>query len=151
MGLLAQASVAIDGSKFKAVNNRDKNFTCAKMERRLAQIDQSVARYLSQLDTADLQEPTEAGRGPAGSRSNLWFNATGGCRASCGAHAASLLQAVCLKPNLGLFREWAAGRLALALRRLVGRHVGLRLVFVRLRFLIFLIASLSLRHGDPPD
>jgi hypothetical protein len=51
--------VAIDGSKFKAVNNRDKNFTRAKMERRLAQIEESVARYLSQLDTADLQEPSE--------------------------------------------------------------------------------------------
>jgi transposase len=60
LGLLMQASVAIDGSKFKAVNNRDKNFTRAKMERRLAQIDESVARYLSQLDTADLQEPSEA-------------------------------------------------------------------------------------------
>src|SRR5207237_8219545 len=56
MGLLAKASVAIDGSKFKAVNNRNKNFTRAKMERRLAQIEESVARYLSQLDTADLQE-----------------------------------------------------------------------------------------------
>ena len=60
MGLLTKASVAIDGSKFKAVNNRDKNFTRAKMERRLAQIEESVARYLSQLDTADRQEPTEA-------------------------------------------------------------------------------------------
>jgi transposase len=60
IGLLTQASVAIDGSKFKAVNNRDKNFTCAKMERRLAQIEESVARYLSQLDTADRQEPSEA-------------------------------------------------------------------------------------------
>ena len=60
MGLLMQASVAIDGSKFKAVNTRDKNFTRAKMERRLTQIDESVARYLSQLDTADLQEPSEA-------------------------------------------------------------------------------------------
>jgi transposase len=60
LGLLTQASVAIDGSKFKAVNNRDKNFTRAKMERRQAQIDESVARYLSQLDTADLQEPSEA-------------------------------------------------------------------------------------------
>src|SRR2546428_6026655 len=60
LGLLTQASVAIDGSKFKAVNNRDKNFTRAKMERRLAQIDESVARYLSQLDTADLHEPSEA-------------------------------------------------------------------------------------------
>jgi hypothetical protein len=38
----------------------------------------------------------------------------------------------------GLFRERAAGGFALALRRLVGRHIGLRLVFVRLRFLIFL-------------
>jgi len=60
LGLLTQASVAIDGSKFKAVNNRDKNFTRAKMERRLAQIEESVARYLSQLDTADRQEPSEA-------------------------------------------------------------------------------------------
>ena len=60
MGLLAKASVAIDGSKFKAVNNRDKNFTRAKMERRMAQIEESVARYLEQLDTADRQEPSEA-------------------------------------------------------------------------------------------
>jgi len=60
MGLLTTASVAIDGSKFKAVNTRDKNFTRAKMERRLAQIEESVARYLSQLDTADRQEPSEA-------------------------------------------------------------------------------------------
>jgi transposase len=60
LGLLATASVAIDGSKFKAVNTRDKKFTRAKMERRLAQIEKSVARYLSQLDTADRQEPSEA-------------------------------------------------------------------------------------------
>ena len=60
LGLLTQASVAIDGSKFKAVNNRDRNFTRAKMERRMAQIEESVARYLQQLDTADRQEPSEA-------------------------------------------------------------------------------------------
>src|SRR5438874_13115593 len=60
MGLLTVASVAIDGSKFKAVNNRDKNFTRAKMERRLAQIEESVASYLHQLDSADRQEPSEA-------------------------------------------------------------------------------------------
>jgi transposase len=60
MGLLTKASVAIDGSKFKAVNNRDRNFTRAKVERRRAQLEESVARYLSQLDTADLQEPLEA-------------------------------------------------------------------------------------------
>jgi transposase len=60
MGLLAKASVAIDGSKFKAVNSRDNNFTKGKMERRLAQIEESVARYLSQLDTADRQTAAEA-------------------------------------------------------------------------------------------
>ena len=60
MGLLTEACVAIDGSKFKAVNNRDKNFTRAKMDRRMAQIKESVARYLQQLDTADRQEPSEA-------------------------------------------------------------------------------------------
>ena len=47
IGLLTQPSVAIDGSKFKAVNNRDRNFTRAKMERRMAQIEESVARYLA--------------------------------------------------------------------------------------------------------
>jgi len=60
MGLLVTASVAIDGGKFKAVNNRDRNFTRTKVERRRAQLEQSVARYLSQLDTADRQEPSEA-------------------------------------------------------------------------------------------
>src|ERR1700761_3401225 len=60
MGLVATASVAIDGSKFKAVNNRDRNFTKAKVQRRRAQLEESVARYLSQLDTAVRQEPTEA-------------------------------------------------------------------------------------------
>src|SRR6266436_927996 len=60
MGLFAEAGVAIDGSKFKAVNNRDKNFTRAKMQRRMAQIEESVARYLHQLDSADRQEPSLA-------------------------------------------------------------------------------------------
>jgi transposase len=60
LGLFGEVSVAIDGSKFKAVNNRDKNFTRSKMDRRLAQIEESVARYLRQLDSADRQEPSEA-------------------------------------------------------------------------------------------
>jgi transposase len=60
MGLLQTPSVAIDGSKFKAVNNRDRNFTHAKMARRMAQIEESVGRYLRQLDSADRQEPSEA-------------------------------------------------------------------------------------------
>src|SRR3954469_6695884 len=59
LGLLSSASVAIDGSKFKAVNNRDRNFARAKIERRRAQIEESVARYLQQLDTADRQEPSD--------------------------------------------------------------------------------------------
>jgi len=59
-GLLAAASVAVDGSKFKAVNNRDRNFTQAKMQRRMAQIETSVGRYLDQLDSADRQEPSQA-------------------------------------------------------------------------------------------
>src|SRR5450830_858783 len=63
MGLLAKAIVAIDGSKFKAVNSRDNNFTKGKMERRLAQIEETVARSLSQLDTADRQ--TAAGEEPS--------------------------------------------------------------------------------------
>ena len=59
IGLLTKASVAIDGSKFKAVNNRDRNFTRGKIDRRRAQLEESVARYLSQLDTADRHEPSE--------------------------------------------------------------------------------------------
>ena len=60
MGLLQGTSVAVDGSKFKAVNNRDRNFTHAKMARRMAQIEESVDRYLRQLDSADRQEPSDA-------------------------------------------------------------------------------------------
>jgi transposase len=59
LGMLSKAGVAIDGSKFKAVNNRDKNFTQAKVEKRRTQLEESVARYLAQLDTADRQEPSE--------------------------------------------------------------------------------------------
>jgi len=58
--LFADASVAIDGAKFKAVNTRDRNFTRAKMNRRLEQIEESVERYLQQLDSADRQEPSLA-------------------------------------------------------------------------------------------
>jgi hypothetical protein len=51
----AKLSVAIDVSRFKAVNTRDRNLTQAKMPRRLAQIDACIAQYLSQLDSADRQ------------------------------------------------------------------------------------------------
>lgn len=51
--LFSEAIVAIDGSKFKAVNNRDKNFTERKLKARIAQIEESIARYLLELDRAD--------------------------------------------------------------------------------------------------
>ena len=53
LSLLTEGEVAIDGSKFKAVNNRDKNFTEAKMKRRLEGIDKAIAHYLTELDEAD--------------------------------------------------------------------------------------------------
>jgi len=52
-------TLAIDGSKFKAVNNRDKNFTRAKMKRRIAEVEVSIERYLDQLDDADQAAPPE--------------------------------------------------------------------------------------------
>ncbi len=56
LNLFSQAFVAIDGAKFKAVNTRDKNFTKAKLKRRLQQIDESIDRYLNQIASADRQE-----------------------------------------------------------------------------------------------
>jgi transposase len=55
MGLFGDAVVAIDGSKFKAVNNRDQNFTSAKMQRRLAEIEAAIARYMAEMDGADAE------------------------------------------------------------------------------------------------
>ncbi len=63
LGLLNNTLVAIDGSKFKAVNNRDKNFTRAKMKRRLAAVEASVDRYLEQLTEVDATE-TDDDTGP---------------------------------------------------------------------------------------
>jgi len=60
LNLFSQALVAIDGSKFKAVNNRDKNFTRAKMKRRLAHIEASLDRYFEQLERADREETSVA-------------------------------------------------------------------------------------------
>lgn len=59
LNLFSQAIVAIDGSKFKAVNNRDKNFTPHKLEQRMKQIDESIERYLNALDTADRTQPAD--------------------------------------------------------------------------------------------
>lgn len=58
LGLFGENLVAIDGSKFKAVNNRDRNFTSAKLKRRMEEIESSISRYLAALDAADRQVPT---------------------------------------------------------------------------------------------
>ena len=60
LDLFSDALVAIDGSKFKAVNNRDRNFTSAKLKRRMEDIESSINRYLVALETADRQEPVIA-------------------------------------------------------------------------------------------
>ena len=57
LDLFTETVVAIDSSKFKAVNTRDKNYTPAAIERRIEQVDAAIARYLAALDTADRQEP----------------------------------------------------------------------------------------------
>jgi transposase len=56
LNLFSQAVIAVDGSKFKAVNNRDRNFTSAKVQRRMEQIEASINRYMSALDIADQEE-----------------------------------------------------------------------------------------------
>jgi len=57
--LFTQAIVAIDSSKFKAVNSRDRNFTPNKVDRRQQQIEESIRRYLEALETADRTQPAE--------------------------------------------------------------------------------------------
>ena len=56
LNLFTRTIVAIDGSKFKAVNNRDKNFTVAKVAKRIEQVEASIARYLAALDRADRED-----------------------------------------------------------------------------------------------
>ena len=56
LNLFTRAVVALDGSRFKAVNNRDKNYTVAKVTGRMEQVDASIARYLRALDRADREE-----------------------------------------------------------------------------------------------
>ena len=57
--LFTQAVVAVDSSKFKAVNSRDRNFTAGKVDKRQQQIEESIHRYLSALETADRTQPAD--------------------------------------------------------------------------------------------
>ena len=61
-GLFTEATVAIDGSKFKAVNHRDRNFTSGQMKTRMALIEPSIAEYLQQLDRMDRKETPRSAR-----------------------------------------------------------------------------------------
>src|SRR5437870_6603142 len=56
LDLFSQTVIAIDGSRFKAVNTRDKNYTHGAIERRMQQVEASIARYLSALDRPDRAE-----------------------------------------------------------------------------------------------
>jgi transposase len=56
LGLPAGGDVALDGSRFKTVNTRDRNFTPAAIRHRIKQVEASIARHLAALDTADRQE-----------------------------------------------------------------------------------------------
>jgi uncharacterized protein len=58
LNLFSDALVAIDGSKFKAVNGRDRNFTKHKLKARMQQLEESIARYLADLDRADRDPST---------------------------------------------------------------------------------------------
>src|SRR5471032_1248972 len=60
LDLFSDAVVAIDGSKFKAVNSSDRNFTDAKLKRRMEENEASIGRYLTKLDSADRQDPGAA-------------------------------------------------------------------------------------------
>jgi len=68
LDLFSGAVVAIDGSKFKAVNSSDRNFTNAKLKHRMAEIEANISRYLAELDTADRQEPATA------QSKSVWLN-----------------------------------------------------------------------------
>ena len=60
MNLFTDAMVAIDGSKFKAVNSSDQNFTQAKIKRRIQEAQASIAQYLKDLEAADLRSPAQS-------------------------------------------------------------------------------------------
>lgn len=59
IGVVAAGTVAIDGSKMKAVNNRDRNFTSGKVQLRITHLEQSAARYLEEMARADRREQSE--------------------------------------------------------------------------------------------
>ncbi|GLC62429.1 hypothetical protein PLESTB_001898600 [Pleodorina starrii] len=59
IGVLKGACVAIDGSKFRAVNSRDRNFTKGKIASRIAHLEADVERYIAEMVRVDRQEEGE--------------------------------------------------------------------------------------------
>jgi transposase len=60
MHLFADAMIAIDCSKFKAVNNCDKNYTQAKLKKRMLEVGNNIQQYLEDLDVADIGPPKQS-------------------------------------------------------------------------------------------
>lgn len=73
LGLFAKAIVAIDGSKFKAVNARERNHTRGKLKRHIDQVEKSISRYLQSLDMADGRDGDVAEEKVAGLRGKIAF------------------------------------------------------------------------------
>jgi len=71
LGLFAKAVAAIDGSKFKAVNARERNHTRGKLKRRIEQVEKSIASYLQSLDAADAQDGDVAEEKATGLREKI--------------------------------------------------------------------------------
>ncbi len=108
--LFTQAIVAIDSSKFKAVNSRDRNFTPNKVDRRQQQIEESIRRYLEALETADRMPPMTA-IGVRRAKAAL----SSGCKphpanAPAGSTGAGMEETKCLKPSGKACHELVAAR-----------------------------------------
>ena len=66
LNLFDGSLVFVDGSKFRAVNNKDRNFTELRLEKLLALIDERVSEYLTELEEQDAREESQPGATDAG-------------------------------------------------------------------------------------
>jgi transposase len=60
LGMFGGELVSVDGSKFKAWNSKDKNYTIKKLEKLIERLDERIDRYLKELDEGDQEEADEA-------------------------------------------------------------------------------------------
>jgi transposase/IS5 family transposase len=56
LDLFGRELLAVDGTRIKAVNNKDRNFTTGSLQKFIAAADQKLEDYLSRLDAGDLEE-----------------------------------------------------------------------------------------------